>query len=89
MDLSDPRVGSARDNSTSPGLSRQIAGSNSSSLESLVATLVPVLIWAVLCITIFIVLRRKCPRVYAPRALLKSLEPQYVKGSSLHPCDYF
>ncbi|EXJ83892.1 hypothetical protein A1O1_07521 [Capronia coronata CBS 617.96] len=75
MDTTDPRVGSARDNSTSPGLSRQIAGSNSSSGSSLLATLVPVLIWAALCITVFIVLRRKCPRVYAPRAILESLEP--------------
>jgi hypothetical protein len=37
-----------------------------------------VLIWATVCISIFILLRRKCPRVYAPRALLRSLEPQYV-----------
>ncbi|EXJ79879.1 hypothetical protein A1O3_08164 [Capronia epimyces CBS 606.96] len=75
MDTTDPRVGSARDNSTSPGLSRQIAGTNSSSTGSLLATLVPVLIWAALCIIIFFVLRRKCPRVYSPRSLLKSLEP--------------
>ncbi|KAL2394726.1 putative membrane protein C24H6.13 [Exophiala dermatitidis] len=75
MDTTDPRVGSGRDNSTSPGLSRQVAGSNSSSLNSLLATLVPVLVWSALCIIIFVVLRRKCPRVYAPRALLKSLEP--------------
>ncbi|KIX96826.1 uncharacterized protein Z520_07546 [Fonsecaea multimorphosa CBS 102226] len=75
MNTTDPRVGSARDNSTSPGLSRVVSGSNSSSTSDLVATLVPVLIWAALCIIIFVILRRKCPRVYAPRALLKSLEP--------------
>ncbi|KAJ9612485.1 hypothetical protein H2200_004082 [Cladophialophora chaetospira] len=75
MSLSDPRVGSARDNSTNPGLKHLIAGSNSSSGRNLLATLVPVLIWAIICSTIFIILRRKCPRVYAPRSLLKSLEP--------------
>ncbi|EXJ72393.1 uncharacterized protein A1O5_04897 [Cladophialophora psammophila CBS 110553] len=75
MNTTDPRVGSARDNSTSPGLSRVVSGSNSSSTSNLVATLVPVLIWAALCIIIFVILRRKCPRVYAPRASLKSLEP--------------
>src|ERR1700749_4074790 len=74
----DPRVGSARDNSTSPGLSRVIAGSNSSSGRNLLATLIPVLLWAIICLIIFIILRRKCPRVYAPRSFLKSLEPQYV-----------
>ncbi|OQV05168.1 hypothetical protein CLAIMM_09952 [Cladophialophora immunda] len=75
MNTTDPRVGSARDNSTSPGLSRVVSGSNSSSTSNLVATLVPVLIWAALCAIIFVTLRRKCPRVYAPRAILKSLEP--------------
>ncbi|ETI23483.1 hypothetical protein G647_05285 [Cladophialophora carrionii CBS 160.54] len=75
MDATDPRVGSARDNSTSPGLSRMVAGSNSSSGRNLLATLVPVLIWAAICIIIFIISRRKCPRVYAPRTLLRSLEP--------------
>ncbi|KIX09911.1 uncharacterized protein Z518_00992 [Rhinocladiella mackenziei CBS 650.93] len=75
MDTTDPRVGSARDNSTATGVSRIGAGTNSSSASSLVATLVPVLIFATLCIIIFIILRRKCPRVYAPRTLLKSLEP--------------
>lgn len=78
MNTTDPRVGSARDNSTSTGLSRVVSGTNSSSGSDLVATLVPVLIWTALCVIIFIVLRRKCPRVYSPRSILKSLEPQYV-----------
>lgn len=85
MNTSDPRVGSARDNSTAAGLSRVGQGSNSSSASSLVATLVPVLIWAAVCITLFLVLRRKCPRVYAPRALLQSLDPQYVPGPMSPP----
>lgn len=78
MNVSDPRVGSARDNSTSPGLSRVVSGSNTSSVSNLLSTLVPVLIFSAVCLIIFIVLRRKCPRVYSPRSLLKSLEPQYV-----------
>ena len=44
-------------------------------------TLVPVLIYATVCVTIFFVLRRKLPRVYAPRSYLSSLEPQYVSPS--------
>jgi hypothetical protein len=83
MDTSDPRVGSARDNSTAPGLSRLVAGSNSSSGRNLLATLVPVLLWSTICLIIFFVLRRKSPRVYSPRALLKSLEPQYVNVPGL------
>ncbi len=78
MDLSDPRVGGARDNATSPNAKHLIAGSNGSSGRNLLATLVPVMIWAVICTSIFIVLRRKSPRVYAPRSFLKSLDPQYV-----------
>ncbi len=85
MDLPDPRVGSARDNSSAPGLSRIGSGSNSSSSSSLLSTLVPVLIWAAVCLVVFVVLRRKCPRVYAPRALLKSLDPQYVPALQISP----
>jgi len=75
MSGNDPRVGSARDNSTSPRLSRLASGSNSSSISDLLATLVPVLVVSAVCIVIFIFLRRKCPRVYSPRSFLKSLEP--------------
>lgn len=76
MNVTDPRVGSARDNSTAPGLSRIGSGTNSASVTGLLATIIPVGIWTVVCVLIFIVLRRKCHRVYAPRAVLKSLEPQ-------------
>jgi hypothetical protein len=78
---SDPRVGSARDNSTSPGLSRVISGSNSSSISNLLGTLIPVLVFSSVCVIAFIILRRKYPRVYAPRSFLNSLEPQYVPSS--------
>ncbi len=79
---SDPRVGSARDNSTSPGLSRVVSGSNSSSIENLLGTLIPVLVFSAVCVILFVILRRKYPRVYAPRSFLNSLEPQYVSTSS-------
>jgi hypothetical protein len=76
MSGNDPRVGSARDNSTSPKISRLASGTNSSSISDLVATLVPVLVISAVCIIVFVFLRRKCPRVYSPRSFLKSLEPQ-------------
>ncbi|KAF4807907.1 hypotheticall protein [Colletotrichum siamense] len=70
----DGRVGSARDNSTGGTLSKlQIDGSDSSSLMSLVSTLVPVLIYAVVCILVFWILRRRSHRVYSPRTILRSL----------------
>ncbi|KEF60534.1 uncharacterized protein A1O9_02095 [Exophiala aquamarina CBS 119918] len=75
MNVSDPRVGSARDNSTAPGVSRIGSGTNSASVTGLLATLIPVGIWTAICVLIFVVLRRKCHRVYAPRSVLKSLEP--------------
>ena len=74
----DPRVGSSRDNSTSPGLSRLISGSNSSSLATLLATLIPALIYAALCIIVFLVLRNRCARIYRPRSFLASL-PQHER----------
>jgi hypothetical protein len=44
-------------------------------------TLLPVSIFAIVCFTIFIILRRKFPRVYAPRTILSILDPQYVSYS--------
>ncbi|ESZ90243.1 hypothetical protein SBOR_9369 [Sclerotinia borealis F-4128] len=72
---SDPRVGSSRDNSTSSSLAAAASGSNSSSFSALFSTLVPVGIFAAVCTISFLVLRRKYPRVYAPRTFLSSLEP--------------
>ncbi|KAK8910066.1 hypothetical protein QC760_001042 [Botrytis cinerea] len=72
---SDPRVGSSRDNSTSSTLAAAASGSNSSSFSSLFSTLIPVGVFAVVCTVSFLVLRRKYPRVYAPRTFLSSLEP--------------
>ncbi|KAK0712078.1 hypothetical protein B0H67DRAFT_586939 [Lasiosphaeris hirsuta] len=71
----DPRIGSGRDNSTGGTLSHTgdilpIDGENdSSSLASLGSTFYPVLIYSTICLTVFVVLRRKCSRVYAPRSL--------------------
>ncbi len=66
----DPRIGSGRDNSTGGTLSHvSSSGSNSASLSSLGSTFVPVLIYSAVCLTIFFTLRRKCPRVYAPKTL--------------------
>ncbi|KIV91252.1 hypothetical protein PV10_05812 [Exophiala mesophila] len=73
--MEDPRVGSARDNETAPGLSRVASGSNSASVSTLLATLAPVAIWTGACLLIFLVLRRFCPRVYSPRTFVSSLKP--------------
>ncbi|TEY42312.1 hypothetical protein BOTCAL_0395g00060 [Botryotinia calthae] len=72
---SDPRIGSSRDNSTSPTLAVAGSGSNSSSFSALFSTLIPVGVFAIVCTISFLVLRRKYPRVYAPRTFLSSLEP--------------
>lgn len=74
--MSNPRTGSSRDNSTSPGLSRVISGKNSSSLATLLGTLVPVLVYTVICLAIFLIGRVRCPRVYSPRTFLSSLTDQ-------------
>ena len=75
MNADDPRVGSARDGSQAPNTTRLGAGINSPSLATLVATLIPVLAYTIVCLLIFLTLRTRCPRVYSPRTTLKSLEP--------------
>src|ERR1700761_9108465 len=49
---------------------------SSPSLSGLISTLVPTLIIAVVYFAIFLVLRRKFPRQYAPRTYLGALRPQ-------------
>ncbi|SPO07114.1 related to RSN1 - Overexpression rescues sro7/sop1 in NaCl [Cephalotrichum gorgonifer] len=75
---SDPRVGSAQDNSTGGGTLSKIDVSNGdpSSLSSLFSTLLPVLIFAIVCMLIFWCLRHRMPRVYRPRTMLSTLLPQ-------------
>lgn len=72
----DPRVGSGRDNSTGGTLSHFQAGSDSSSLSALGSTFVPVLIYSVVCLVVFLFLRTRCPRVYAPRTIPGILLPE-------------
>jgi hypothetical protein len=72
---SDPRVGSARDNSTSTSPLKVTTGTNSASFATFFVTLVPILIYAVICVLIFLCLRKRCPRVYSPRTFLTSLQP--------------
>lgn len=54
------------------------SGTDSASLSTLGATLVPVTIYTVVCLLVFLILRRKCPRVYYPRTFLSTLDPQYA-----------
>src|ERR1700749_4319717 len=49
---------------------------SSPSLSGLISTLVPTLIIALVYFAIFLVLRRKFPRQYAPRTYLGALRPQ-------------
>ncbi|KUJ08233.1 DUF221-domain-containing protein, partial [Mollisia scopiformis] len=71
----DPRVGSARDGSNSTSVLKATEGTNSASFSTLFMTFVPVAIYAVVCVIIFIVGRKYLPRVYAPRTFLSSLQP--------------
>ncbi|KAL0262028.1 hypothetical protein SLS55_003463 [Diplodia seriata] len=83
----DPRIGSSRDNSSSATVTGISSGSNSASVSALFTTLIPVSIYVGVCLLIFLVLRRKCPRVYAPRTFLSSLHP-YERSPSL-PTTWF
>ncbi|CAG8975321.1 hypothetical protein HYALB_00005651 [Hymenoscyphus albidus] len=74
VNASDPRVGSARNNATSTSALKGLALTNSASFFALFMTFVPVAVYAVVCIVIFFVLRRKYPRVYSPRTFLASLD---------------
>ncbi|OAA55260.1 DUF221 domain protein [Niveomyces insectorum RCEF 264] len=66
----DPRIGSGRDNATGGTISHVTSsGTNSASAASLGSTFVPVLVYGGVCLAIFFIFRRKCPRVYAPRTI--------------------
>ncbi|PHH67374.1 hypothetical protein CDD81_142 [Ophiocordyceps australis] len=65
----DPRVGSGRQDSSGGGTLSTASGSKSSSLGKLGATFIPVVIYLAICIVAFTVLRRRFPRVYAPRSI--------------------
>ncbi|ROT42626.1 phosphate metabolism protein [Sodiomyces alkalinus F11] len=71
----DSRLGSARDGSEGGTLSA-VSGNNSASLSSLFATFVPILIYTVVCLSIFSVFRTRLLRVYSPRAILRNLLPE-------------
>ncbi|KAK0104996.1 hypothetical protein ONS95_004635 [Cadophora gregata] len=75
LNASDPRVGSARDNSTATNVKKLVEPTNSASFAALFSTLVPVLVYAAICLSLFIVGRKFFPRVYYPRTFLSSLAP--------------
>ncbi|RSL61831.1 hypothetical protein CEP51_013562, partial [Fusarium floridanum] len=72
----DSRVGSTRNGGSGGTLSAN-SNEKSSSLQSLGATLIPVVIYATCCLLFFCCFRRKCGRVYAPRTMpsLRSPHP--------------
>ncbi|CAK7210260.1 hypothetical protein SCUCBS95973_000718 [Sporothrix curviconia] len=85
----DPRIGSGRDNSTGGTISHVTSsGTTSSSAASLGSTFVPVLVYAGVCLVIFVVFRRKCQRVYAPRTLASIRRHPHVPVPAL-PATWF
>ncbi|PHH93047.1 hypothetical protein CDD83_1749 [Cordyceps sp. RAO-2017] len=75
-DNSDPRVGAGREDSSGGGTLSTASNNKSSSLSKLAATFIPVLIYLVVCFVIFVVLRRRCKRVYAPRTFAGLRAPE-------------
>ncbi|KAL1902066.1 hypothetical protein Cpir12675_000173 [Ceratocystis pirilliformis] len=76
---SDPRLNSATANSTGGTLSKiSVSGTSksSASASALISTLIPVIVYSALCLSIFWLLRHKFPRVYSPRTILTSFLPQ-------------
>ncbi|KAB5559526.1 hypothetical protein GE09DRAFT_1220207 [Coniochaeta sp. 2T2.1] len=71
----DPRVGSGRNGSDGGTLSHLSSGTDSASLSALGGTFVPVVIYSAICLSLFLFLRRKCPRVYAARTIPGILLP--------------
>ncbi|KAH6692302.1 phosphate metabolism protein [Plectosphaerella plurivora] len=71
----DSNTGSARDDGDGGTLGK-LNKPKSASIESIVSTLLPVLIYTSVCVLIFWVLRRRMARVYAPRAHLRHYLPQ-------------
>ncbi|TPX07451.1 uncharacterized protein E0L32_002079 [Thyridium curvatum] len=85
----DPRIGSGRENATGGTLSHasnNAGDGNSSSVESLGSTFVPVLVFAGVCLLIFFTLRRKCPRVYTVRTFLGAETPEIPDDFILKNC---
>lgn len=72
----DPRVGSTRNDTDGGGTLSQTNGSTGSSLSKLGATFIPISIYVVICLIIFIILRRKWHRVYAPRTISALRAPE-------------
>ncbi|KAH7311115.1 hypothetical protein BKA65DRAFT_163797 [Rhexocercosporidium sp. MPI-PUGE-AT-0058] len=75
LNATDPRIGSARDNATATNVKKITQPTNSASFAALFSTLVPVLVYAAVCLCLFVVGRKFFPRVYYPRTFLSSLAP--------------
>ncbi|KAK1828790.1 hypothetical protein QBC39DRAFT_374387 [Podospora conica] len=81
----DSRVGSARDGSSGGTLSHTSLTDTGdvvpSSLNALGSTFLPIAIYSAICLIIFVVLRRKCHRVYAPRSMATLRQPEHPTPS--------
>jgi hypothetical protein len=80
----DSRVGSARDGESGGTLSHTSLTEKEdvvpSSLNALGSTFLPIAVYSAICLVIFLILRRKCHRVYAPRTQSTLRQPEYVRG---------
>ncbi|KAJ3525540.1 hypothetical protein NM208_g11597 [Fusarium decemcellulare] len=77
----DSRVGSTRDGSNGGTLSAN-SNEKSSSLQSLGATFIPVVVYSALCLIFFSIFRVRCSRVYSPRAM-PSLRTPHIPSPTL------
>jgi hypothetical protein len=81
LDLSqgdDSRVGSAREDGDGGGTLSTSSASKTSSLAKLGATFIPVSIYLGVCLAVFVVLRPRCRRVYAPRTIEGLQTARYI-----------
>ncbi|CZT13766.1 hypothetical protein WAI453_011646 [Rhynchosporium graminicola] len=75
LNVTDTRQGSGRDGANSTSGKKFVEPTNTASIAALFATLIPVLVYAVICLSIFVVGRKFFPRVYYPRTFLSSIAP--------------
>lgn len=78
-------MGSGRQDSSGGGTLSAASNNKTSSLSKLGATFIPVVVYLALCLVIFVVLRRRCSRVYAPRTMPSLRAPEYARLPALMP----
>ena len=75
----DPRVGSTR-NGSSGGTISASSNNKSDSAKNLAGTFIPVAVLLGVCVLLFLLLRPRLRRVYAPRAIAALRAPEFVNS---------